>query len=264
MTEYDNLIYEVSDRVGHIKLNRPDAANAFNLDLVRELSDAARRCNEDADVRAVLISGAGATFSVGGDLKSVAAHDPSGFPGYLERLAHFLHKAFSTLWQMNSPVVAAVHGIAAGAGLSLACACDFVIAAESAHFTTDYAQSGMTPYGSPTFFLPRIVGYRKALELLVMSSVLDSREALNLGIVTRVVPDEQLAIESYKVAAQLAVGPTMAYGAIKRLLRKSSTTGLDAQMEREHRWIVETCRSHDAREGIAAFLSKREPKFLGE
>jgi 2-(1,2-epoxy-1,2-dihydrophenyl)acetyl-CoA isomerase len=264
MIGYQNLLFEVRGNVAHVTINRPDSANALNLDLARELSDAARRCSEDPEVRAVLLSGAGRMFCAGGDLKSFAGESPGELPGYLERVTHFLHKAISTFAHMNSPLVAAVQGSAAGAGFSLVCACDFVIAAESARFTMAYTRAGLTPDGSSTYFLPRIVGYAKALDLFVRNAVLSAREAADLGIVTRVVPDADLPAEAGKFAAELASGPTMAFGGIKRLLLGSANNTLDAQMARETEWIVDVCQSRDAREGIAAFIAKRPPKFVGE
>jgi 2-(1,2-epoxy-1,2-dihydrophenyl)acetyl-CoA isomerase len=165
---------------------------------------------------------------------------------------------------MNSPLIAAVQGSAAGAGFSIVCACDFVIAAESARFTMAYTRAGLTPDGSSTYFLPRIVGYAKALDLFVRNGVLSAREAADLGIVTRVVPDADLRTEAEKFAAELADGPTMAFGGVKRLLLDSANNTLDAQMARETEWIVDVCQSRDAREGMAAFLAKRPPKFVGE
>jgi 2-(1,2-epoxy-1,2-dihydrophenyl)acetyl-CoA isomerase len=264
MSGYQTLNFEVRGHVAHITFNRPDSANSLNLDLARELSDAARRSSESPDVRAVLLSGAGRMFCAGGDLKSFAAESPGELPGYLERVTHFLHKAISTFAHMNSPVVAAVQGSAAGAGFSIVCACDFVLAAESARFTMAYTRAGLTPDGSSTYFLPRIVGYRKALDLFVRNAALSAREAADINIVTRVVPDAELMVEAEKFAAELADGPTMAVGGVKRLLLDSANNTLDAQMARETEWIVDVCQSRDAREGMAAFLAKRPPKFTGE
>ena len=164
---------------------------------------------------------------------------------------------------MNAPVIAAVHGSAAGAGMSLACAADFVLAADSAKFTMAYTRAGLTPDGSSTYFLPRIVGLRRALELSLTSRVLTAAEALALGIVTRVVPEASLLDEARRLAAELAAGPTQALGATKRLLHAGWTGTLETQMELETRAIADVARGHDAREGIAAFAAKRPAKFTG-
>jgi 2-(1,2-epoxy-1,2-dihydrophenyl)acetyl-CoA isomerase len=164
---------------------------------------------------------------------------------------------------MNAPVLAAVHGSAAGAGLSLVCAADFVLAADSAKFTMAYTRAGLTPDGSSTYFLSRIVGLRRALDLTLTSRVLSAVEAEQLGIVTRVVSEAQLADEVGALAAGFASGPTLALGTAKRLLHAGWGGTLETQMELETRAIADVARGHDAREGIAAFVAKRPAKFVG-
>jgi len=263
MAEYSNLLFEIDNHIAHITLNRPDAANAFDLNLAREFSDAARRCDENRQVRAVLLSGAGRMFCAGGDLKSFAQQPQAQLPDYLRQVTHFLHHAITLFAHARAPVVAAVHGSAAGAGMSLACACDFVVAAESAKFTMAYTRAGLTPDGSATYFLPRIVGFRKARELMMTNSILNARDALALNIVTQVAPDDQLMQQALALAGELAAGATLALGGVKRLLLESSTNTLDAQMTRETQWITDMCQNRDGREGIAAFVAKRPPKFAG-
>jgi len=263
MPEYRNLKFDVSGNVAHIMFDRPDAANGFNLDHAREFSDVIRICDESPDIRAVLLSGAGKLFSAGGDLKSFHAQPPGELPAYLDRVTHFLHGAVSAFAHMSAPVVAAVHGSAAGAGFSLVCACDFVFAAESAKFTMAYTRAGLTPDGSSTYFLPRIVGYRKALQLAVSNPLLSATEARELGIVTEVVPDAELMTRTHTFAEQLAAGPTAAFGGVKRLLLESANNDLETQMARETEWICSMAKTKDGPEGIKAFLEKRPPKFLG-
>jgi len=261
---YSNLILEVKNAVAHITLNRPDAANGINLELAQELDEVARQCDKDPAVRAVLISGAGKLFCAGGDLKSFAAKNETQLPRYLEDVTTHLHRSIARLARMKSPVIAAVHGSAAGAGFSMVCAMDFVIAAESAKFTMAYTKAGLTPDGSSTFFLPRIVGFRRAMELAVLNPVLSSKEALALGIVTRVVPDAELSTRATAFAEELAAGPTRAYGAVKRLLIDGAMSPLEEQMGQETQTICSISWTKDAREGIAAFVAKRAPKFTGE
>ncbi len=261
---YSNLILEVKDGVAHLTLNRPDAANGINLELAEELDNAARKCDTDESVRAVLISGAGKYFCAGGDLKSFAAKSETELPRYIEEVTSHLHRAISRFARMRSPVTAAIQGSAAGAGFSLACAVDFVIAAESAKFTMAYTRAGLTPDGSATFYLPRIVGPRRAIELIILNPVLSARQALDLGIVTRLVPDADLLSTATAFAAELATGPTLAYRGVKRLLIDSAVAGLEEQMGRETETICSTAWTKDAREGIAAFAAKRPPKFSGE
>ena len=264
MAEYSTLLFEARNNVAHITFNRPDAANGINLELARDFSDAIRRSQEDPEIRALLLSGNGKLFCAGGDLKAFAAQEPSDLPAYLREVTRFLHGAISTFAHMSSPIIAAVHGSAAGAGFSLACACDFVFAAESAKFTMAYSRAGLTPDGSSTYFLPRIVGYRRALDMAITNPTLSAAQARDLAIVTHVVSDAHLLPKAREFAEQLAVGPTLAFGGIKRLLLEAANNGLEAQMARETDWISQMARTKDGREGIAAFVAKRAPKFVGE
>lgn len=260
--EYDTLEFDVHDGVAHITLNRPDAANALNMEMGQELLRAVLRCDEDTEVRAVLISGAGRMFCVGGDLKSFTEQGEQ-LPHHLKDLTTYLHAAVSRMARMDPPVVAAVHGAAAGAGLSLACASDLVVAAESARFTMAYTNAGLTPDGSSTYYLPRLVGFRRAMELALTNRQLSAQEALEWGIVTRVVPDEDLLENAAALASQLAAGATRALGAAKRLLHAGWTETLETQMENETQTIAEMASTEDAHEGIASFLEKRPAEFEG-
>lgn len=261
--EYKTLGFNVRDGVAYITLNRPEAANALNLELTQELFSVVLRCDEDPDIRAVLISGAGPMFCVGGDLKSFTEQGDQ-LPHHLKELTTYLHAAVSRMARMDAPVVAAVHGFAAGAGMSLACACDLAVAAESARFTMAYSNAGLTPDGSSTYHLPRLVGFRRAMELTLTNRQLSAQEAEEWGIVTRVVPDEDLFKNATELASQLAVGATKALGSAKRLLHMSWTEGLETQMEHETQTIAEMARTGDAREGIAAFMEKRPVEFTGK
>ena len=256
------LIYEVKDHVARITFNRPDAANALNMQMALDLMHASIQAGEDRAVRAVLITGAGKMFSGGGDLKSFAAQGDA-LPGHLKETALYLHAAVSRFVRMDAPVIAAVNGAAGGAGLSLCLFADLVLAAESAKFTMAYTRAGLSPDGSSTYFLPRIVGVRRALELALTNRVLTAREAAEWGIVTRVVPDAELLAEADALARQLAAGATRALGTAKRLLHHSFSESLETQMELEAQAIADAARTRDAREGIAAFIAKRKPDFSG-
>ena len=261
--EYSTLEFDVSDGVAHITLNRPKAANALNQEMAQELLRTVLRCDEDPAVRAVLISGAGEVFCVGGDLKSFSEQGEH-LPHHLKEVTTYLHAAVSRMARMDPPVVAAVHGAAAGAGMSLACACDLLLAGESSHFTMAYSNAGLTPDGSSTYYLPRLVGLKRALELTLTNRRLSAEEAMDWGIVTRVVPDEDLSEDAAALASQLAAGATKALGAAKRLLRSGWTETLETQMEHETQTIADMARTVDAREGIAAFLEKRQAEFVGQ
>jgi 2-(1,2-epoxy-1,2-dihydrophenyl)acetyl-CoA isomerase len=260
--EYTALLCEVRDHVAQITLNRPEAANALNVDLAKDLMHAALQCDADPAVRAVIITGTGRMFCAGGDLKSFAAQGEQ-LAYHLKEVTTYLHAAISRLARMNAPVIAAVNGTAAGAGMSLACACDLVLAAESARFTMAYTRAGLTPDGSSTYFLPRIVGLKRALELTFTNRMLSAQEAQEWGIVTRVVPDAQLLAEAQKLATELANSATGALGAAKRLLHSGWTETLETQMEHETQAIAARAHTADGREGITAFLEKRAPKFTG-
>lgn len=257
--EYSTLLFEVQDHVARITLNRPDAANALNFEMGRDLMRAAIQASEDRSVRAVILTGAGRMFCGGGDLKYFATRQD--LPGHLKELAGNLHLAISRFVRMDAPVIVAVNGSAGGAGFSLCLFGDLVLASESAKFTLAYTRAGLSPDGSSSYFLPRIVGMRRALELALTNRVLSSKEALDWGIVNRVVPDAELQAEAQALAQQLASGATRALGAAKRLMHHSFSESLETQMEIEAQAIADQARGADAREGIAAFIAKRAPQF---
>ncbi len=260
--EYKTLRLEVIDGIAHLTLNRPDAANALNLEMSQELYDAALLCDEDPGVRAVLIDATGKMFCGGGDLKTFAARtDDLGV--LLKQMTTYIHGAVSLLARMDPPVITAVQGSAAGGGLGLVFGADLVIAAESARFTMAYTRAALSPDASTSFFLPRLIGLRRALDLTLTNRTLSAREALEWGIVSRVVADAELPAAAQALAKEMADGPTRAFGAAKRLLRQSFDDSLETHLQSESRTIAE--RSHDAesREGIAAFLEKRPARYRG-
>jgi 2-(1,2-epoxy-1,2-dihydrophenyl)acetyl-CoA isomerase len=262
MNDYTTLLFDLRDGVARITLNRPEAANSLNEALARDFMHAMLRCDEDPAVRAVVLTGAGRMFCAGGDLKSFAAQGEN-LPAHLKEVTTYFHAGISRMARMDAPVVAAVNGAAAGAGMSLACACDLVVAGESARFTMAYTRAGLTPDGSSTYFLPRIVGLKRALELTLTNRLLSAREAQDWGIVARVVADTDLLDEAATMAAELAAGPTKALGMAKRLLHTGWNESLETQMEHESQGIAAMAHTADGREGIDAFLNKRAPAFRG-
>jgi len=258
-----SLLFEIRDNVAHITLNRPEAGNSINEEMAKDLMHAVLHCDENPEVRVVLISGAGKIFCGGGDLKDFSAKG-NQLPKYLKEVTPYFHTAISRLIRMDAPVIAAVHGSAAGAGMSIAIACDIVMAAETTQFMVAYTRAGLTPDGSLTYFLPRIVGLKRALELTITNRVLSAQEALQWGLITSVVPDNELLIRAKAIAVQLGSGPTRAYGVSKRLLHRGWTETLETQVENESQAIANSARTADAREGITAFLEKRSPKYQGK
>jgi len=259
---YQNLLLDRTDAIATITLNRPEAYNALNLALGRDLFHAALEVDEDPSIRCVVVTGAGKAFCGGGDVKEFAANLPR-IGALVKELTTYVHGAVSRLVRSAKPVVVAVNGIAAGGGFSLALAGDLVIAAESARFTVAYSKIGATPDVSSTYFLPRLVGVRRAFELYLTNRALSAREAADWGLVTRVVPDGALAGATTALARELAEGPTRAFGAAKLLFQQSTHESLETQMELEARAIAASGLTEDFREGVTAFAAKKTPTFRG-
>jgi 2-(1,2-epoxy-1,2-dihydrophenyl)acetyl-CoA isomerase len=250
---------EVRDAVAHFTLTRADVANTMNLQFGREFLAAAQGLQADPQVRAVLMSGEGRNFCFGGDLKGMVASG-GDLCAYLGELTTALHAGLALLMRMDAPVIVAVKGSAAGAGLGLVLAADLAIAGRSAKFTPAYTGVGLTPDAGCTFLLPRAVGYKRAMELLLTNRVLSAEEALDWGLVNQVVDDELVDGTAAALAARLAGGPSAAFGGVKRLLAEAEP-GLETHLGRESRSIAARGASVEGREGIAAFLEKRLPRF---
>ena len=259
---YETLQFAVEDGVARITLDREKEANAMNLAMARDLMHAAIAVDEDPSVRAVLIDAKGRMFCAGGDLGSFKSSGDA-MPGLLKEMTTYLHAGISRLARAGAPVIASVGGTAAGAGFSLMCATDLAICGESAKFTMAYTRAGLTPDGSSTYYLPRIIGTRRTLELMLTNRVLGAAEALEWGLVNQVVPDDQLAETSLGLAKQLASGATLALGTAKKLVLQSGSESLETQMELEARGIAAAAHTEDCKEGMAAFFEKRAAAFEG-
>ncbi len=256
---FTTLRLDIEAGIADLVLARPDAANTVNLPLAQELEAAVDELRGDPSVRAVLLRGEGRLFCGGGDLKSFAK-EPD-LAGHLEAVTRHLHAALQGLAALDAPVVAAVHGSAAGAGLGLVGAADLVVAAESATFVMAYTKIGLTPDGSSSWYLTRALGLRRALELTLTNRVLTAAEALDWGLVNRVVPDTQAASAARALAEQLATGPTGAFGRAKRLLAAAGGNDLGSQLALETATLCRSAASPEASEGIQAFLEKRPARF---
>ncbi|MCV7354012.1 enoyl-CoA hydratase/isomerase family protein [Mycolicibacterium fluoranthenivorans] len=258
MTEFETLKFAQSGPVTSIVLNRPDAANGMNDAMTRELAVAASLCDTEA-TKVVTLTGAGRFFCAGGDLKSMAAAPDPGV--FVKGIADDLHRAMSTFARMDAVLITAVNGVAAGAGFSLGVSGDLVLAAESASFTMAYTKAGLSPDGGASYVLPRLVGLRRAQDLMITNRVLKASEALAWGLVTEVVPDAELPQWLEALAAKVAAGARGSNSAVKKLLLSTYSAGYEAQLEHEARHIAGNASSADGKEGIAAFLGKRAPEF---
>ncbi|MEM7019014.1 MAG: enoyl-CoA hydratase [Pseudomonadota bacterium] len=260
---YNTIIWGVADGVARITLNRPENANALNLEMCQELMRAAIQCDEDPAIRAVILTATGKMFCAGGDLAAFGDAGDNVGP-LLKEMTTNLHAASSRFMRMDPPLIVAVNGTAAGGGMSLAISGDIVLSAESAKFTMAYTNAGLSPDGTSSYFLPRLIGLRRTQELMLTNRVLSAQEAQEWGVITQSVPDDQLMAEAEKLAKTFAKGPTRAYGAVKFLLSESYDNALETQTEWESRKISEMGRSEDGKAGIAAFLEKRKPEFHGK
>lgn len=257
------VVLDVVDGVARLTLNRPDASNALSLELAEALAEATNELAVADDLRVVLLRGAGPRFCAGGDVKAFAASGDA-LGEHLGAILDALHRAVSDLAELDAPVVAAVQGSAAGAGLSLVLGADLVVAATSARFVLAYTGIGLVPDGGSTWYLARLVGLRRATELALTNRVLDADEALAWGLVTRVVSDDELDTAAETLVTQLAAGPAGAFASTKRLLRRSLQASLAEQLGDEAIAMVRAGESADGQEGVQAFVEKRPPQFLGE
>ena len=259
---YESILFDVADSVATITFNRPDHGNSMDLAVMRDLMHASIVCDESPEIRAVIVTGSGRFFSAGGDLASFGAGVDAA--SLIKEMTVYFHAAVSRFSRMSSPIIASINGMAAGAGFSLAAACDIGIAAESARFASQYTAASLSPDGSSTYFIPRLIGMKRAMELMISNRRLTAAEALEWGLITDVVPDADLDSTVRDLAQQLAGGATLAYGAVKRLLHASFAATLETQMEMESREIADLTRTRDGQEGVRAFLEKRPPAFRGE
>jgi 2-(1,2-epoxy-1,2-dihydrophenyl)acetyl-CoA isomerase len=259
---YQHLIVKRAAQVATIVLNRPHAFNALDLDLGRELFHAALDVDEDPGVRCVVVTGAGRAFCAGGDVKAFADNLPR-IGAFIKELTTYLHGAVSRLIRSDKPVIMAVNGVAAGGGFSLALSGDLVVAAESARFSMAYSRIAATPDGSSSYFLPRLIGLRRTMELYFTNRALSAREAFEWGLLTRVVPDPDFETAVDALAQELARGPTRAFGAAKRLLHQSTWESLETQMELEAQAIAASGHTRDFAAGVTAFANKQAPTFEG-
>jgi 2-(1,2-epoxy-1,2-dihydrophenyl)acetyl-CoA isomerase len=259
---FQTLSLAIDGGVAHITLDRPKNANTIDPPLAAELRSAAERLHADESVRAVLLSGNGPMFCAGGDLGAFAEFGDE-IPKRLGAMIEDFHAAVETLSAMDAPLVVAAHGNVMGAGLSMVASASLAVAAEGTRFGMAYTGAGLTPDGSSTYHLPRIIGLRRAEELMLTNRIPTAEEAEKWGIVNQVVPESELLPKARKLADRLAQGPTRAFGRVRKLLLASSAQDLRGQLGLEAEQMTASAGGIDGREGIAAFVGKRAPAFSG-
>jgi 2-(1,2-epoxy-1,2-dihydrophenyl)acetyl-CoA isomerase len=257
------VLYSLDAGVATITLNRPDAMNSLDTATKVALRDAVHSAADASDVRAVVLTGSGRAFCVGQDLREHAAALEAGSAALGTTVAEHYNPIVSGLLTMPKPVIAAVNGVAAGAGASFAFACDFRVVAETAGFNLAFAAIGLSCDSGSSWTLPRLVGWAKARELLMRPRTVDAAEAKSLGLATEVLPAEDVLPRALTLARELATGPTVAYGAIREVLAYSATHGLADSLAREGELMGLTGATDDHRAAVSAFLGKQKPEFQG-
>ena len=252
--------------IATLTMNRPEARNAFSMEMRALLKEHLHAIELDDAIRCVVLRGAGAHFMAGGDVKQMI-DEIQGTPAesrnrFLERI-HNLHPIMFAMRRMPKPIIASVQGAAAGAGVSMALACDLVIASQDAFFTLAYCHIGTTPDGSSTYFLPRALGLKHAMEMTLLGDRVSAERAYEMGLVNRVVAAEDLAAETHRLAERLANGPTYVYGRAKQLLYQSNETHFESQLQAEGEAFADCAARNDFREGVTAFIEKRKARFTG-
>lgn len=248
-------------QVAYLSLNRPDVFNSFNREMALLFQSELDACEADSAIRAIVISGNGRAFCAGQDLKEVTSKDLN--PGFKKILEEHYNPIIQRIRSIEKPIIAAVNGVAAGAGANIALACDIVIASEEASFIQAFSKIGLVPDSAGTYFLPRLIGFQKASALMMLGDKITASEAERLGMVYKVVGHEDLLEEVRKTAEIVANMPTLALGFTKRLLNNSMSNSLEQQMKMESELQIASAQSEDYAEGVAAFIEKRKPNFKG-
>jgi 2-(1,2-epoxy-1,2-dihydrophenyl)acetyl-CoA isomerase len=263
MGNMDELLVERKGNVAVLTLNRPEKKNALSMSLVQAIGDTIEKMQFDDEVRAVVITGAGEGFCTGADLTGGGGREDAFTPLGMRITCFAYSKMVSSMWLLEKPIIGAINGAAAGAGCNFAFACDLLIASEKAKFIQVFVRRGLIADAGGTYFLPRIVGLAKAKELMFFGEDILPDQALELGLVNRVVPPEKLMEEAMAVAEHLAAGPTRAIGMMKSMLNKSFESDLMSALDREGSLQGIAVATQDVVEGVTSFMQKRPPEFKG-
>src|SRR5690554_2084366 len=257
-----SITKEIKDKVAYLTLNRPDVFNSFNREMALLLQRELDACEENADIRAIVITGNGRAFCAGQDLKEVTS--PELNPGFKKILEEHYNPIISRIRKIEKPIIAAVNGVAAGADANIALACDVVVASEQASFIQAFSKIGLVPDSGGTFFLPRLIGFQKASAVAMLGDKVSAVEAEKMGMIYRVFPAENFWEEAKKIAETLSQMPTKALALTKQLLNASLKNSLDEQLKLESVYQIEAAQTDDYNEGVQAFIEKRKPEFTGK
>ncbi len=261
-----DLEVSVENSIATLTMNRPEARNALSMEMRSALADVLHDIEQDNSVRCVVLKGAGQHFMAGGDVKGMGESvkkTPEEIRKEFILRIHDLHPIMFAMRRMPKPIIASCRGAAAGAGVSMALACDLVIASEDAFFTLAYCKIGTSPDGSSSFHLPRAVGIKKAMEIALLGDRFSAQEAKDIGMINFVVPDDQLGEQTAALASRLATGPTHVYGNTKALFYRSLESEFESQLQAEAEYFADCASRPDFKEGVTAFIEKREAKFTG-
>ena len=257
----ESILLKIENSVAWITLNRPDAFNSFNREMALLLQKTLDNCAKDTNVRAIVITGNGKAFCAGQDLKEVT--DPELNPGFRKILEEHYNPIIQKIRTIEKPIIAAVNGVAAGAGANIALASDIVVATEHASFIQAFSKIGLIPDSAGTFFLPRLIGLQRATALMLLGDKINALEAFSMGMIYKVFPTASFEEEVQNLAKSLAQMPTKALGLTKRLLNQSMVNNLEQQLALESDLQIEASSSNDYKEGVTAFIEKRKPEFKG-
>ncbi|AXT52666.1 2-(1,2-epoxy-1,2-dihydrophenyl)acetyl-CoA isomerase [Aquimarina sp. BL5] len=257
----NSIELEIQNGIAKVTLNRPETFNSFNREMALRLQDTLDTCETNDEVRAIILTGTGKAFCAGQDLKEVTS--PELNPGFRKILEEHYNPIVKRIRNIEKPIIAAINGVAAGAGANIALACDIVVATEAASFIQAFSKIGLIPDSAGTFFLPRLIGFQKASALMMLGDKINAKEAEELGMLYKVFPVETFEEEVMKLAFKVAQMPTKALGLTKRLLNQSVVNTLDQQLVMESNLQIEAAESNDYAEGVNAFIEKRKPVFKG-